>query len=269
MGEDKQRHEISNYRHRKILEALYERGSVSSETLASTFGVSRITIRRDLDALAAAKLLERTHGGAVIGTSPRLESIFDEKDMLFKREKRAIGSYIGSLVEANDTIFLNAGSTTLEVLRHLDSTKVKVVTNNAASITVNLDPGVELLVLGGEYRRESQSYFGDLTLLGLKSIYSSLTILGINGISARKGLTTAVYQETSVNRAMIENSSGKVIVAADRSKMNCVSSFLTCPLDRIDMIVTDWLCPPGFLDELRSSGVRVEAISEEGQPLPY
>jgi len=269
MAEEHGRHEISNYRHRKILEVLYEHGSVSSESLADTFGVSRITIRRDLDTLAASKLLQRTHGGAVIGTSPRLESIFDEKDMLFKREKRAIGRFVGTLVEENDTVFLNAGSTTLEALRHLEGKKVKVVTNNAASITVNLDPKVELLVLGGEFRRESQSYFGDLTLLGLKSIYSSLTILGINGISARKGLTTAVYQETSVNRSMIENSSGKVIVAADRSKMNCVSSFLTCQLDRIDMIVTDWLCPPAFLDELRSSGVRVEAVNEEGEPLPY
>lgn len=269
MGEGSPRHEISNYRHRKILETLYEQGAVTSEALSLMFGVSRITIRRDLDSLASAKLLERTHGGAVIGTSPRLESIFDEKDTLFKREKRAIGKYVGTLVEENDTVFLNAGSTTLEALRHFRNKKVKVVTNNAASITVDLDPVVELLVLGGEYRRESQSYFGDLTLLGLKSIYSSVTILGINGISARKGLTTAVYQETSVNRAMIENSSGKVIVAADRSKMNCVSSFLTCPIDRIDMIVTDWLCPPAFLEELRSSGVKVEAVDEEGVPLPY
>jgi DeoR family fructose operon transcriptional repressor len=269
MGEGKGGHEITNYRHRKILETLYERGSVSSEDLSSTFGVSRITIRRDLDALAAAKLLERTHGGAVIGASPRLESIFDEKDALFKREKRAIGRYVASLVEEGDTLFLNAGSTTLEVLRHLRGKKVKVVTNNAASITVDLDPGVELLVLGGEYRRGSQSYIGDLTLLGLKSIYSSVTVLGINGISARKGLTSAVYQETSVNRAMVENSSGKVFVAADRSKMNCVSSFLTCGFERIDVIATDWLCPAPFLQELRSLGVRVEAVGEEGEPLPH
>jgi len=258
-----QRQEISHSRHRKILEVLYEQGSVTSESLAAALGVSRITIRRDLDFLASAKLLERTHGGAVIGASPRLESIFDEKDTLFKREKRAIGRYIASLVAEGDTLFLNAGSTTLEVLRHLRDKNVKVITNNAASITVDLDPKIELLVLGGEYRRESRSYIGDLTIFGLKSIYSSVTVLGINGISTRKGLTSAVYQETSVNRAMIENSSGRVIVAADRSKMNCVSSFLTCPLDRIDMIATDWLCPQSFLDELRSLGVRVEAVCDE------
>ncbi|OHE65331.1 MAG: hypothetical protein A2413_05790 [Treponema sp. RIFOXYC1_FULL_61_9] len=259
---------ISNYRHRKILEKLYELGSVSSEELSTIFGVSRITIRRDLDTLALAKLLERTHGGAVVGASPRLESIFDEKDMLFKREKRAIGRYVASLIEENDTVFLNAGSTTLEVLRHLKGKRVKVVTNNAASITVDLEPCVELIVLGGEYRRGSQSYYGDLALMGLKSIYSSITVLGINGISTRKGLTSAVYQETSINRAMIENSSGKVLVVADRSKMNCVSSFLTCGFDKIDMIATDWLCPAPFLAELRALGVRVDAVNEEALPLP-
>ena len=267
MSEAKDRHKISNYRHRKILERLYESGSVSSEELASTFSVSRITIRRDLDALAAVKLLERTHGGAVVGSSPRLESIFDEKDSRFKREKSAIGRYVASLIEENDTVFLNAGSTTLEVLRHLKDKRVKVVTNNAASITVDLEPCVELIVLGGEYRRGSQSYYGDLALMGLKSIYSSVTVLGINGISARKGLTSAVYQETSINRAMIENSSGKVIVVADHSKMNSVSSFLTCGFDKIDLVATDWQCPDAFLQEIRALGVRVEAVSEEALPL--
>ena len=89
-----------------------------------------------------------------------------------------------------------------------------------------------------DYRPQSRSLVGDLTTSGLRSIFSSFTVLGINGVSIKKGCTTAVHQETSVNQAMIENSSGKVIVVADHSKMNCVSSFLTCPLSRIDMIVT-------------------------------
>ncbi|GAB1482595.1 DeoR/GlpR family DNA-binding transcription regulator [Treponema sp.] len=263
MSEEKGRQKVNNYRHRKILEILYEKGSVLSEELAEIFSVSRITIRRDLDALAAAKLLERTHGGAVIGASPRHEAIFAEKDSLCKREKQTIGRYVASLIEENDTVFLNAGSTTLEVLRNLKDKKVKVITNNAASITVDLDSGVELIVLGGEYRRDSQSYYGDIALLGIKSIYSSVTVLGINGISARKGLTSAVYQETSINRAMIDNSSGKVIVVADHSKMNCVSSFLTCGFDKIDMIATDWQCPEPFVQELRGMGVKVEIAHEE------
>jgi len=88
-------------------------------------------------------------------------------------------------------------------------------------------------------------------------------VLGINGVSIKKGCTSAVHQETSVNKAMIENSSGKVIVVADHTKMNCVSSFLTCPLARIDMIVTDWLAPPAFCQELEESGLCVVRVPDE------
>ena len=94
-------------------------------------------------------------------------------------------------------------------------------------------------------------------------LQSPLASYGINGVSIKKGCTTAVHQETSVNQAMIENSSGKVIVVADHSKMNCVSSFLTCPLSRIDMIVTDWQAPASFCQELEEAGVRVVQVEEE------
>lgn len=119
-------------------------------------------------------------------------------------------------------------------------------------------------MLGGEYRFQSRSLVGDLTLAGLRSIFSSVTILGINGVSIKKGCTTAVHQETSVNRAMIENSSGRVIVVADHTKLNSVSSFLTCPLGQIDLIVTDWGAPPLFCQELEESGLKVVRVPEDG-----
>jgi len=254
---------ISNYRHKKILEMLYERQSVSAGELATEFGVSKITIRRDLDALAGEKFLERTRGGAVSIAGLRLEEFFDAKDHVAKQEKSLIGRYVASLVAENETIFVNAGSTTLEVIRHLHGKKVRIVTNNAACLGLDLDPQQELILLGGDYRSQSKSLVGDLTIAGVHNIFSSFTVLGINGVSIRKGCTTAVQQETSVNKAMIENSGGKVIVVADHTKMNCVSSFLTCPLSRIDMIVTDWVTPLAFCQELEETGVCVVRVPDE------
>ena len=69
---------ISNYRHKKILEMLYQRQSISADELATEFGVSKITIRRDLDTLAGENLLERTRGGAVLASGLRLEELFEE-----------------------------------------------------------------------------------------------------------------------------------------------------------------------------------------------
>lgn len=254
---------ISNYRHKKILELLYERKSISAETLSTEFGVSKITIRRDLDALASEKLLERTRGGAISISSPRLEELFDKKNHTAKREKSLIGRYIAGIIAENETVFINAGSTTLEVIHHLKDKKVRVVTNNAACLSLELDPNIEMIILGGEYRSQSRSLVGDSTISGLHNIFSSVTVLGINGVSLKKGLTSAVYQETSVNKAMIENSTGKIIIAADHTKMNSVSSFLTGPVSRVDLIVTDWLTPPQFCQELEDAGIKVVRVNEE------
>jgi len=254
---------VSNYRHKKILEMVYQRKSVSAEDLAAEFGVSKITIRRDLDTLAMDKLLQRTRGGAISISDLGFEEIFEAKDHTAKKEKALIGKYVASLVSENETVFLNAGSTTLEVLRHLKGKKVRVVTNNAASLLLDLDPDIELILLGGDYRPQSRSLVGSVAIASLQSIYSSLTVLGINGVSIKRGFTTAVQLETSVNKAMLENSSDKVVVVADHSKMNCVSSFLTCPLSRVDLLVTDWMTPVAFCDELKASGLTVHRVPEE------
>jgi DeoR family fructose operon transcriptional repressor len=254
---------IGNYRHKKILEMLCLRQSVSADELAAEFGVSKITIRRDLDALAGENLLERTRGGAVLASGLRLEELFDRKDHLSKREKSLIGRYAASLVGENETVFVNAGSTTLEVIRHLRGRKARIVTNNAACLSLDIDPEQDLILLGGDYRAPSKSLVGELTIAGLRSIFSSVTVLGINGINIRNGCTSAVHQETSVNKAMIENSSGKTIIVADHTKMNCVSSFLTCPLNRIDMIVTDWKAPPAFCREIEELGIRVARVEDQ------
>jgi len=254
---------VSNYRHKKILELVYQRKSISADELATEFGVSKITIRRDLDTLALDKLLERTRGGAVSISDLGFEEIFEAKNHLATKEKSLIGKYVASLISENETVFLNAGSTTLEVVRHLKDKKVRVVTNNAACLLLELDPHIEMILLGGDYRVQSRSLVGGLTIASLQSIYSSITVLGINGVSIKRGCTTAVQLETSVNKAMIENSSGKVILVADHSKMNCVSSFLTCPLNRVDLLVTDWLTPVAFCDELQAAGLNVFRVPED------
>jgi DeoR family transcriptional regulator, fructose operon transcriptional repressor len=253
---------IGNYRHRKILELLFEKGIVSADELAKEFGVSKITIRRDLDALASKHLLERTRGGAAALPHAMMESMFEQKDSVAKREKALIGRYVASLVKENDTIFLNAGSTTLEVLKHLGTTKVNVITNNAAATGIDVNPAVELIMLGGEYRPQSRSLIGELTLIGIRHAFANLTILGVNGINL-KGCTSAVYQETTVNSTMMEQTSGKIVIVADHSKINAVSSFLTCPLARINLLVTDWLSPPLFLEQLEEAGVEVAVVREE------
>jgi len=257
---------LANYRHRKILEMMHERQAVSADELAAEFGVSRITIRRDLQALAQDGLLERTRGGARSLPDARLETLFESKDRTARREKAQIGRYVASLIEDDQTVFLNGGSTTLEVLRHLQGRRVRVVTNNAACLGLDLDPGVELILLGGEYRPRSRSLVGPLTVSALQTMFAGITVLGINGVSVKRGCTTAVQPETSVNQAMIANTSGRVVIVADHRKLGSVSSFLTCPLERVDLLVTDARAPAAVCDELAAAGLALHRAADLAPP---
>jgi DeoR family fructose operon transcriptional repressor len=249
------------YRRRMlILEAVARKGAVSVEELALSLEVSPITIRRDLDHLHEEGSLVRKHGGAAsasYGSDGQPEEMLSEKDVLHSDEKGRIAARAVSLVEDDEILFMNSGSTTLTFLRALRAKRVKVITNNAAAITAERGPGIELMILGGEYREQSQSLVGEFALNAIHNIFADHTLLGTNGISLEKGLTTSVYQECSVNQAMIEHTRGKVIVLADSSKMGKVGNFVSSPLSRVHVVVTDSGCPEQFRQGLEELGITV------------
>jgi DeoR family transcriptional regulator, fructose operon transcriptional repressor len=247
-------------RRRLIVETVDRLGTASVEELAQTLAVSAITIRRDLDHLHTEGSLIRKHGGAVSATAgidgiPEKHLI--EKDVLNIDEKLRIAARAALLVDDDDILFMNSGSTTLCFFKAIEGRRLKLITNNAAVIAAEHRPGVELMILGGEYREQSQSLVGEFALNAIGNIYADHTILGTNGISIEKGLTTSVYQECSVNQAMIEHTHGKVIVLADSSKMGKVANFVSSPLSRVDVIVTDSACPEEFLESMAAFGIEV------------
>jgi DeoR/GlpR family transcriptional regulator of sugar metabolism len=254
---------VATYRHRKILEMVYERECVSSNELAAEFGVSLVTIRRDLKVLAQGGLLQQARGEAQRVPDLQLEALFKSKDKTAKREKVVIGRYVASLVADTETVFVNGGSTTLEVVRHLRGKDLRVVTNNAACLELDLDPGIELILLGGEYRPGSRSVVGPLTVASLQSLFAGITVLGINGVSTVRGCTSAVQSEAVVNQAMIANSNGRILIVADHHKLGRVSSFLTCSLERVDMLITDAGAPQAACDEFAAAGVSVHRVADE------
>ncbi len=247
-------------RQMRILDILQERGGARVEELSEALAVSQVTVRRDLDFLFQKGLLVRKHGGAApLSPQPDLlpERKLIDKGITNIAEKKKIAERAAQLVHDEDILFMNSGSTTLFFLRALTHKKLKIITNNAAVIAAERDPSIELMVLGGEYRDQSQSLVGELALNTLRDIYSSNTILGTNGLSLERGLTTSVYQECSINQAMIRNTHGKVIVLADFSKMGKVSNFVSSPLSSVHIVVTDDKCPEDFRRRLEELGIEV------------
>ncbi len=248
---------ITSQRRQRLLDQLEVRGSARVADLAISFHVSEITVRRDLDELSSAGLVERFHGGVRLVQRTGRERLFVEKDTLHAAEKAAIGAAAAARVKDEDTVVLNAGSTTLAVIRQLRRRNVRIVTNNAAAPAEFADSGAELIVLGGEFRPRSRSLFGDLAVLALSQIHASVAILGTNGVSARTGLTTSVYAETAINRLMVERADGNVIAVADGSKVGVTSNFACVPLAKVRTLITDRSANPEQLAAIRAAGVQV------------
>ena len=247
-----------------ICRRLRQTGVVRVAELSQMLGVSEITIRRDLETLEGKGLLERTHGGAISSQLMRTEPLFVQKDRRQAAEKEAIGRAAAALVEDGDTVLVGSGSTTLQMIRHLRARDVRLITSNAGAIAELAGRSVELILVGGLYRHQSNSLVGGFARLALDRIYASKAFIGVDGVSSRYGFTTPVQLEAEIGALMIERTRGPVIVLADHTKLGVVSNFATAALDDAEILVTDSGIDSGYADELAQRGLRVVVAQVPG-----
>ena len=244
-------------RQAQIQKMIKEKGIIKVAELSNLFSVTELTIRRDFDVLEKKGVLERTHGGAVLRRRVKEEALYAEKNLKYNSQKEKIGVATGKIVESGDTLLINTGSTNTQVLRHLPDKNLCVITSNANALVAVESPEIEVILTGGRFRRESNSLIGDLTHTILKNVCGSKTIIGVDGVSLKFGLTTPVQEEAAVARLMIKQTLGPVIVVADSSKMGVVSNFVTAPIDKVNILITDTNIKPGFKKELEEKGIEV------------
>jgi DeoR family fructose operon transcriptional repressor len=250
-------------RHRRIQALVDERHVVRVSSLSDVLGVSEVTVRRDLEALERRGLLERIHGGAVGAKRMRSEPRYLEAMTTYPEEKRLIGLASAALIETGDTIFLNGGTTTLEVFRHLDTPDVRVVTNHVGIAMESADRDVEVILVGGDYRPPSNSLVGPFATENLRRVTASRAFIGAEGVSRRSGVTTPSTAEAELGALMIERTRGEVVLVTDHSKMGTVADFVICGVDRIDHLITDGGIEEDYRAELAEAGVDVITA---GQP---
>lgn len=244
-------------RQKRIQRLLQERGVVKVTDLSGLLGVSEITIRRDLDTLEKSGDLERTHGGAVYNQRMRIEPRYAQKDAIHREEKEAIGRAAAKLVEAGDTLLINSGSTTKQVIRNLKMSKARIITSNLGAVIEAQESEMELILIGGLLRRQSNSLVGSLATLSLQQVYGSKAFIGVDGLSVKYGLTTPILEEAEIAREMIRRTPGPVVVVADHSKLSVVSNFMTAPIDQVDILVTDQGLNNELREELEKIGIKV------------
>jgi DeoR/GlpR family transcriptional regulator of sugar metabolism len=252
-------------RHRRILELLRARQVVRVSALSELLGVSEVTIRRDLEAMERKGLLERTHGGAVRAQHMRIEPAYPEAAATHPEEKRLIGETAARLVEPGDTIFLNGGTTTLQVFRHLDVSGVRVITNHLGIAVEAAARNVDLLLVGGRYRPASNSFVGPFATETLRRLFATKCFIGVEGISLRFGLTTPTPAEAEIARLMMERTKGTVTVVADHSKIGTVADVVIAPLEDVDRLVVDAGVDREVGERLAELGVEVVIAGEEAR----
>lgn len=227
-------------RQRQILELIHADGVVQVQELSERFQVSVLTVRRDLDYLASEGLVERTHGGATLRRSLPVEPAYSQKALEYPFEKQSIGLAVAALVSPGDTVYINSGSTTLEVIRALRHHEITIVTNNIdAAWIANEETSFRLILVGGVYRNRSHSVSGSFSQPVIGDVYANKAIIGVDGFSLSAGLTTPVIEEAETTRAMIDQTVGKVIVVAAGNKIGVVSNFRTVDVQSIHVLVTD------------------------------
>ncbi len=242
-------------RQQRILELAREAGSVEVAALAQRLGVATETVRRDLTSLERRGSLRRVHGGAIPVERLEVEPSLATRAGRQWETKRRIAARALDYIPSGATVLLDSGSTVLALIDLLPPDReLTVLTNSVAGASALASrPGVDLYFVGGRVRGVTGAAVGEWATSALSHVVVDVAVLGTNGISAARGLTTPDQAEAYVKRAMV-NSGRQVLVVADASKAGDDHLHRFADLEDVDVIVTDSGLPDDVAQELRAAG---------------
>jgi len=249
-------------RRRELTRLLARDGRVLTGRMARRFRVSPMTIRRDLCALERAGVAVRSYGGAVAAQRITFEFAFDARRRRHLGRKRRIGREAAARVRDGQTVFLDTGTTTLEVARALarTATDCTVVTSSLVIASeLWAAANIELMLLGGRVRRTSPDLAGPGTELLLEKLTADLAFLGSDGIDPARGCFAGDAEAARIAERMAA-AAGRVVVVADSSKLGAASAVRYLTPDAMDELITDRGADEAAVDALRRAGVEVTLV---------
>lgn len=256
--------ELAPERQRKILRILRNTGMVKVDDLSAELSASTATIRRDLTTLEVNGYLKRVHGGAMLSAVTEqagTEMNFDEKVSTLLKEKQRIAQRAASFIEKEDAIYLDGGSTVLELAKLIKHDKSLIVVTNSLTAAVELSnsEGPRVILTGGDLRLKSRTMVGALSKPLIDGVHLDKAFMGTIGITS-KGLNTTDPSEAFTKELAVEAAS-HVYLLADHTKFGKTSFVSTNNLDKFDLCITD----TGLSEEDREAyslelGLKIEAV---------
>jgi DeoR/GlpR family transcriptional regulator of sugar metabolism len=249
-------------RQNRIVELVLESGRVEIPALCAMFAVSEMTARRDLNELDRKGLLRRVHGGAVANLGRSYEPSFQTRSVKNQSAKTIIGLKAAELIYDGDSIALDVGTTTLEIVSGLRGKRnLTIVTSGLQIATrvidqISLDIDARLILTGGIIRPRELSMIGPIPMQVYQDLHVDKAFIGIGGISLEDGFTEYNIEDTQIKRMLIHNAREKIVVA-DGAKFGVTTFASVAPLTAVDKIVTDKSAPMQMIEKIRKKGVEV------------
>ncbi len=245
-------------RQQQILRFLSRQKRISVTEICEQFSISEATARRDLESLAEQGKLQRVHGGAIPVEQAPPELPILERENEQPDEKIRIGRAAADLISDNETVFLGSGTTILEVARNLRNRRNLTVITNSLPVLNTLAglEGVTVVSLGGMLRDSELSFIGHITEQALTEVRADKVFMGTRGVSLEQGLTNDYLQETMTDRAIL-NIGREVVIVADHTKVNRVSTAFLASLDNVHTLVTNNKADKEFIKAIKKQGINV------------
>ncbi|KAB8042175.1 DeoR/GlpR family DNA-binding transcription regulator [Janthinobacterium aquaticum] len=253
---------LTHQRKQFLLDLLAREGQIVAKPLSASLGLSEDTIRRDLRELAAEGLLQRVHGGAlpmlpVLPASPALAP-FAGREQLAQDAKAAIGRAAGAMIKPGQLVFIDGGTTAVQLARQLPRDLQATVVTHSPSIAVELVQHalIEVVMLGGRLYKHSIVNVGAATVEAIGRIRADWYFMGVSSLHPQTGITTGDFEEAAVKRALCA-ASARTAVLASPEKLQTASPFQIAPLSEVSDIVTSQQVDEVLLAPYRELGITI------------
>lgn len=249
-------------RHNKIIELVLDKGQITVADICTMFDISEMTARRDLNDLDRRGLVRRVHGGAVTNLGRSYEPSFQTRTIKNQEAKIAIGLKAAELIFDGDSIALDVGTTTLEIIQGLRGKRNLTIVTSCLQIAnkvvdqLSLDIDARLILTGGIIRPRELSMIGPIPEQVYQELHVDKAFLGIGGISLEDGLTEYNIEDTQIKKMLIHSAREKIVLA-DGSKFGVTTFASVAPLVAVDKVVTDKSAPLDVVDQIREQGVEI------------
>lgn len=245
-----------NTRQQQILDRMALSGDVKLTELKETFEVTDMTLRRDLEKLEQLGMLRRTLGGAIlIGKDIALL----ERTGVLMNEKMKIGLRAVQFIQPGDSIFIDGGSTTLQVAKCLRPNMNLTVVTNALNIATELQgKQISTIVIGGILLEKTSTLVGPLACDSLAKLAFDRVFIGTTGATVKHGLSNSNMHEAEIKRFVIEQAA-EVMIVMDHTKFGKKDLFSFASLSAIDRIVTDRLPDIELVQAFKDAAVEIVA----------